>query len=257
MSLRDLCYHKYMNFKDKVILITGSSSGIGHATALKAKEYGATVVIHGKQMTPELQSFAKELGDFAVSFDVTDKEAVKAGVDEVIKKYGRIDALINCVGIPKRVPFMESVDEDWLDVFRVNVLGIVHVCQEVIPHMQSKKYGRIVNIASVRAHDDKVSVCGMPYSITKAAVKSLSAGLAKQYAPHIAVNSISPGYTNTAFAKTWSEETWKHVKNVLIGRIGEPHEIAEAILFLASDNASFITGTDLIVDGGLMKSVAE
>jgi len=241
-------------FENKIILITGSSSGIGKASAKRAKEYGATIIVHGHTETEELKNFANEIDSPAVSFDVNDKNAVVNGVKKIIEKFGRIDSLVNCVGIPKAVSFLESTDEDWLSVYNTNVLGMVHVCQAVIPFMIEKKYGRIVNVASVRAYDEGVGIYSTPYSVSKAGVKSLSAALAKTYAPDIAVNSISPGFTETGFAKTWNEKVWDIARSALLGRVGQPEEIAEAILFLASDKASFITGTDLVVDGGLLKS---
>jgi 3-oxoacyl-[acyl-carrier protein] reductase len=149
---------------------------------------------------------------------------------------------------------LESTDEDWLEAFKVNVLGVVHVCQAIIPYMVKAKFGRIVNISSVRGHSTGAGIFNTPYSTSKAAIRNLSISLAKEFAPFIAVNSVSPGFTNTDFAKTWNEQVWKVVNSSLVGRIGEPKEIGELLCFLVSDKASFITGQDFVVDGGLLNS---
>src|SRR3989344_475780 len=173
--------------KGKTILITGSSSGIGAATAKLAKEYGATVILHGKTESDSLKSLAKEL------------------------------------------------DAEYI------------FCQAVIPFMQKAKTGRVVNIASIRA---SVGTAGKPvYSATKAAIVNLTAVLAKEFAPDVYVNAVSPGYTNTPISKNWDEKVRKQGNTALGGRIAQPKEIAEAILFLASDKASFITGQTIVVDG--------
>ena len=234
--------------KDKIILIAGSSSGIGAATARLAKEYGATPILHGRTESEELKALAKELNADYIFCDVVDKKTVEAEVQKILGKVKRIDTLVNCAGIAPRPSFMESTDEVWLDVFKVNVLGTVHFCQSVIPAMQKAKKGRIVNIASIRAN---MGTVGKPiYSATKAAIANLTAVLAKEFAPDIYVNAVSPGYTDTPITKNWDEKVWKLVSTALVGRIAQPKEIAEAILFLASDRASFITGQTIIVDGG-------
>lgn len=234
--------------KDKVILITGSSSGIGAATARLAKEYGAMPVLHGKTESEDLKALAKELNCEYIFCDVADKSAVDSAVAGVLEKVKKIDVLVNCAGIAPRVNFLESTDDHWLDIFKVNVLGTTHFCQAVIPQMQKNNYGRIVNIASIRAYG---GTSGKPaYSASKAAIVNLTAVLAKEFAPDVAVNSVSPGYTETPIASNWDEKVWEEVKKALLGRIGQPKEIAEAILFLASDKASFITGQTIIVDGG-------
>lgn len=235
-------------FKDKIILITGSSSGIGAATARLAKEYGATPILHGKTESNELKKLATELNCEYIFCDVSDKVAVDKAVTDILQKVKKIDILVNSAGIAPRATFLESTDESWLDIFKVNVLGTVHFCQVVFPIMKENGYGRVVNIVSIRAN---INTSGRAaYSASKAAIVNLTSVLAKEFAPNIAVNAVSPGYTETPIAKNWDAEVWKQVNTALLGRIGQPNEIAEAILFLASDRASFITGQTIIVDGG-------
>ena len=234
--------------QDKIILITGSSSGIGAATARLAKEYGATVILHGRTASEELKKIATELNSESICCDVSDKAAVESEVQGILKKVGKIDCLVNCAGIAPRQGFLETTDEIWLDIFKINFLGTVHFCQAVIPAMKKAQGGRIVNVASIRAN---VGTAGKPaYSASKAAIVNLTAVLAKEFAPDIYVNAVSPGYTDTPITKNWDQEVWKQVNTALVGRIGQPKEIAEVILFLASDRASFITGQTIIVDGG-------
>jgi 3-oxoacyl-[acyl-carrier protein] reductase len=229
---------------DKVVLISGSSRGIGAATARLAKGYGADVVLHGHSESVQLKELAKELSARYITCDVADENEVRAA----FKNIERVDVLINCAGITSPASFSETTDEDWLQVFRVNVLGTVHFCKAVIPLMQKNGSGRIVNISSIRGYG--ITSGRAIYSASKAAIINLTCSLAKEYAPQIAVNVIAPGFTRTDMAKTWNEKIWKQVEQALLGRIGEPNEIAEAICFLGSDKASFIVGQTILVDGG-------
>lgn len=234
--------------KNKIILITGSSRGIGEATARLAKQYGATVVLHGRSESDQLKQLSTELESPYYTCDVTNKSDVGNLVNEVVKQFERVDVLVSCAGITNRAKFLETSDELWLDLFKVNILGTTHFCEAVIPFMLKAGSGRIVNIASIRAYG---ITAGRPaYSVTKAGIMNLTATLAKEFAPHIAVNAVSPGFTETDMSKTWDEDVWKQVNSALLGRVAQPKEIAEAILYLASDKASFITGQTLLVDGG-------
>lgn len=235
--------------KDKIILITGSSSGIGAATARLAKGYGAIPILHGKTESEDLKSLAKELNCEYICCDVADKKAVEAEIKRIFEKVERIDILVNSAGIAPTQEFLESTDDNWIDVFKINVLGTTHFCQAVIPSMQKNKYGRIVNIASIKGYQNMAAPTA--YSASKAAIINITASLAKQFAPVIAVNAVSPGYTDTPMSLTrtlaWAME---RAKTALLGRVAQPKEIAEVILFLASEKASFITGQTILVDGG-------
>lgn len=234
----------------KTILITGSSRGIGAAVARLAHERGAKVVLNGKSKSPELSKFASELNAEVLICDVSDKQAVDSAVAELFVKIKNIDILVNCAGIAKSKPFLEADDELWLEMYNVNTLGTIHVIQAVLPNMQKNKYGRIVNISSIRGISSMSSARAMAYSLSKAAIVNLTSALAKEVAPNITVNSVAPGFTLTDMSKTWNDAVHEQVRTSLLGRAAQPEEIAEAVLFLASDKASFITGQTLAVDGG-------
>lgn len=236
--------------KNKTILITGSASGIGAATARLAKEYGAKVILHGKTESAELKKIAKELKCEYIFCDVADKSAVEGEVKRILKKVKKIDILVNCAGVALSESFLESSDDVWLNILKINLLGTVHFSQAIIPLMKKNHYGRIVNIASIRGHANTSSDARMAYSASKAGIVNLTSSLAKEYAPNIAVNAVSPGFTNTNIAKSWTEKVRMQAQTALVGRVAEPKEIAESILFLASDKASFITGQTIMVDGG-------
>lgn len=241
--------------KDKIILITGSARGIGAATARLAHKRGAKIILNGKTGSEQLINLARELGDApTIVCDIADKQEVEHTFKPIIEKFGRVDALVNSAGIVMPKPFLETDDDNWLDQYKTNVLGIVHTCQVVIPYMQQQKYGRIVNVASTRGHQVLASGRGMGYSASKAAVINLTAALAKEYAPNIAVNAVSPSFTETDMSQTWNDVVRQQVKTALKPRAAKPEEIAESILFLASDAASFTTGQTLLVDGGYIMS---
>jgi 3-oxoacyl-[acyl-carrier protein] reductase len=230
----------------KIVLITGSARGIGAATARMASEYGAQVILHGKTDSPQLRELAGTLKTKYITCDVADAAAVTAALVDA----GRVDVLVNAAGIVRPKPFLDMTDTDWMSEFNTNVLGTIHFCQAVIPGMKERQYGRIVNIASIRGHASMASGRGSSYSISKAAIVNLTSSLAKEYAPHIAVNAVSPGFTETDMARTWNDAVWNQARSALLGRPAKPEEIAQAILFLASDDASFMTGQTVLVDGG-------
>lgn len=237
--------------ENKTVLITGSTSGIGLATARLAKSYGAKVIVHGKEDSSKLDDVVKELDALKIFCDISKKEEVDREIKKLFDQGIKIDCLANVAGMITSKPFLETTDEDWFLSYATNVLGIVHLCQSVIPHMQLNKYGNIVNIASVRAYQQGTLATRLPYSCSKASVINLTSALAKEYAKdNLRVNSISPGGVNTDIAKTWDEATLKRNSNVLLQRIAEPKEIAEVICFFLSDKSSYATGQDFIIDGG-------
>ena len=235
--------------KGKVVLISGSSRGMGAATARLAHAQGDTVVVHGRSETPQLVELAKELAAPYVVCDVSDQVKVKKAVETIVEEYGRINTLINCAGWVKSTPFLELTDQDWLDDFQINLLGTAHFCQAAIPHMGHGS--SIVNVSSIRGIANLARGGALPYSVSKAGVISLTIGLAKELGPKIRVNCVAPGPTETDMAKTWSVEMRESYKTQsLVDKIAQPDDIAKVILFLASDQAGIMTGQVLTADGG-------
>ncbi len=234
-----------------VIFITGSARGIGAATAKLAKSRGWQPILHGRTDSDHLRELAANLNAPYYAADVSDPHAIKEAIQDAHSKLGRLDALVNCAGtvIPKS--FLEIAPEDWEQEYHLNVLGTAYACQGAIPLMQKQANGgRIVNISSIRGLSPTISERTLCYSMTKAAVNALTEALAKEFAPQIAVNAVAPGFTQTDMAERWNDKVWSQVKSALAERPAQPAEIAQAILFLASTEASFITGQTLLVDGG-------
>lgn len=239
----------------KTAMITGGGRGIGRATALAFAREGAQVGIMGKGE----QTLAKAKADAAQQEleletfvgDVGTKGDVDRVVDAFVSRFGRIDVLINNAGIAINRPFAEKSVDDVTEVLRVNLLGTFLMSQAVARHMRASGSGRIVNVGSVRG----VEHCGregvMDYSAAKAAVVSLTKTLAKELAPAINVNVVSPGHTETDLLRGMPEDVRKGmIAGTYLRRFAQPEDIASAILFFASADAGFITGQHLVVDGG-------
>ena len=239
----------------KIILITGSSRGIGKAIAKEAHKEGYTVVIHGRTNSKELQKTHEELiGSLKAFFDVTNKKHTHKAIGKIISQVGKIDVLVNNAGIVQNfIKDISEVDENRaIEEWRTNILGSIHCIQAVIPQMLKRKNGSIINVSSIKGHSNLATMSTFTYAQTKSAVISMTKSLAKTYSPQgIRVNCVSPGYIETDQVKSWNKDTFQRInEGTLLGRIGTPKEIADLVLFLASEKASYITGSDFIADGG-------
>jgi 3-oxoacyl-[acyl-carrier protein] reductase len=228
------------------ILITGSSRGIGAAIARLAKEQGYEVLLHGRSHSSYLIELAKELDSKYLIFDISKEDEVRKALSEI----AQINILVNSAGVNISKSFDNLTDLDWKAVYDVNIFGLANVTRYAIPIMQrSQSVGKIVNIASIKGL--YASVGRVAYASSKAAVISLTTGLAKELAPGILVNAVAPGFTNTEMTdNTWSDRIKKQVDNILLKRLADPKEIAEIVMFLSGNTNEYITGQTINIDGG-------
>ncbi|MFH0837380.1 MAG: glucose 1-dehydrogenase [Candidatus Aenigmatarchaeota archaeon] len=239
-----------MRFKNMTVLITGASRGIGAETAKLFAKEGAVVIINycsDKQSAEKVLSEINNNG-IIIQANISKPDDVNRMFDTISEKYGRLDILVNNAGIVSVKPFMDLTAEDWDRTYKVNMRGMFLCTQSALKLM---KKGSIVNISSIRGLADHGRPPIMDYSTSKAAVISFTKTLAKEVAPNIRVNCIAPGMTNTSLVKKQTKEMLeKFINDIYLKRLIEPQEVAKAILFLASDEASAITGVVLPVDGG-------
>jgi NAD(P)-dependent dehydrogenase (short-subunit alcohol dehydrogenase family) len=250
-----------MRLKEKVAIITGAGSGIGKATAVLFSKQGAKVVasgIHKKDIEDTVKIIKRAGGDaISVQTNVAVPKQVKTMIKKTIESYGRIDILFNCAGVGYSSKFcMGSVadtpEEDWDSVLAINLKSVFLTCKYTIPHMKKNGGGAIVNCSSMHS----IVGCGADaYSASKGGINAVTRALAVDNAKYnIRVNAVSPGPTKTPMIADAlkSNKFKKHLLNTIpLMRIAKPEDIAYAVLFLASDEASFITGHNLVVDGGL------
>jgi len=244
-----------MRFKDKAALITGGGRGIGATTALMMLAEGGKVGIvdvnegNMKNVAETARSKGYQLK--TLIGDVSKKDQVDRFIGDFVKEFGRIDVLVNNAGIVINRPFLEKTAEDWMRTLEVNLIGVFLCAQASAKYMLAQKSGKIINISSIRGIDH----CGregvMDYSASKGAVINLTKTMAKELAPHINVNAVAPGHTLTEMTQPLPEEVKRNmIEGSYLKRMAQPEDIAKAILFLASDDANFITGQLLLVDGG-------
>jgi len=244
-----------VRFKDKIVLITGSSRGIGRATAIAFGKEGARVVVNYLKDRVSADGTVEEIEKvggkaLAIQADVSVEANVKRMIDEVVERFGSIDILVNNAGIVFDVPIMEKTVEQWERTLAVNLLGVFLCTKYVVPHMRGRTGASIVNISSTNCINtpDPTSA---DYDASKAGVISLTKNFAQELAPEIRVNSVAPGWIDTDINKDLPEDYIKEeIDKTALGRWGRPGEIAQAILFLCSEDASYVTGSILVADGG-------
>ena len=240
---------------ERVAIVTGGAQGIGEGICFRLAEEGARVAIFDLNLA-EAKKTAKEIEKsggtaLALKVDVSKSSEVDAAVKQVLSKFGKVDILVNNAGISLTSKVANMTEEIWDRTLDVNLKGVFLCCRAVIPHMKERKYGKIINIASILAL--RGSVYYAHYGATKAGVVAFTQGLAIELGPHnINVNAIGPGIIDTPMAAGDVESEFRQrlIKGIPLRRIGTPRDIANAALFLASDEATYITGQCLYICGG-------
>jgi len=246
-----------MNLVNKVAIVTGAGRGIGKAIAIALAREGANVIVNdidiqiAEAVVREIKSLDRQA--LAIQVDVSDSKEVNRMVQLVLKKFKRVDILVNNAAIIKRGSIEDLTEEDWNRVMDVNLKGAFNCAKAVVGTMKKQRYGKIVNISSIagKIGDLASAPC---YGASKAGMTCLAKSLARELASYnINVNVVAPHAIETDMSKEWSEEKRKNIiANIPLGRMGEPEDIAEAVVFLVSDKAKFITGEVLDVNGGCL-----
>lgn len=246
-----------MDFSDKVVLVTGGSRGIGKAVALAFAKYGAKIAVNyagNREAAEETAVQIEKLGGipFLVQADVSDSDQVEAMVKEVVDKFGTVDILVNNAGIVKDNILLRMKDQEWDSVIATSLRG-TYLCTKFISKLMLKKRtGRIINLSSV------IGITGNPgqanYAAAKAGIIGFTKSTAKEFASrNITVNAVAPGYIATDMTETLPDKAKEEMLKVIpLKRVGQPEDVAQVILFLASPAASYITGQVINVDGGMV-----
>jgi 3-oxoacyl-[acyl-carrier protein] reductase len=243
------------SLKDKVAIVTGASQGIGRDTAMALSEAGAKVAVAARneeKLAALVQDITAKGGEaFAVKMDVADAEQIKAGFKSILEKFGKIDILVNNAAITRDGLAMRMKPDDWEAVLRTNLTG-AHLCiQQALPGMMKARAGRIINISSVVARMGNAGQAN--YVAAKAGLIGLTKAIAIEIASrNITVNAVAPGFVESPMTDVLPDKVKEELKvRIPLGRMGSGRDIAAAIVFLASDEAAYITGQVLDVNGGM------
>lgn len=245
-----------MKLKNKVALITGAGKGIGKAIAIEFAKEGANIIINynkSREGAEKVKNKIEKTGSkvIVIKADVSKKEEIEEMIEKTLNEFKRIDILVNNAGVISAAPLQELTEEDWDKIMDVNLKGVFLCSKAVSKIMIKQKSGKIINISSIYG-----SIFGaeyvMHYCASKAGVANLTKSLAQVLAPHIQVNSISPGNIDTEMTRRAGDDFIKKViEKTPLKRLGKPEEIAKVAVFLASSDSDFITGQNIVVDGGL------
>ncbi len=246
-----------MQLEGKVALVTGASRGIGKAVALMLAENGADIAVNFAGSTAAAEAVAAEIEKMGrrailVQGDVSQTDVCAEMVDKVVKELGHIDILVNNAGITRDTLLMRMKEEDWDAVLNTNLKGVFNCTKAAVKYMAKQRSGSIVNISSVVALMGNAGQAN--YAAAKAGILGFTRSVAKEMAARgIRVNAVTPGFIKTDMTSVLSEKVVAAMEaSIPLARLGEPEDIAKAVLFLVSDNAAYITGHTLHVDGGMV-----
>ncbi len=244
-----------MNFKGKVVLVTGSSRGIGRSIAVKFAKEGASVVINYRSNENEAKAITEIISSYSdcmcIQADVSKEKDVKRMIDTIIERYGHLDILVNNAGIAIDNDFKDRHVKDWQETLNTNLIGVFLTSKYAGKYMLQNQYGKIINISSTNGIDT-IYPYSIDYDASKAGLINMTKNLAIEFAPVINVNAVAPGWVDTGMNDDLSKSYLKsEMERTLLKRFAEPEEIANVVLFLASDMARYIDGETIRVDGGL------
>ena len=245
-----------MNLTGRVALITGASQGIGQACALKLAESGATVALAARnqeKLNEAVQRIAGQGGQAAAfALDVADEEQIKSAIKNVLAQFGKIDILVNNAGITRDQLVMRMKRADWDAVLHTNLTAAYLCIQQVIGSMLKQRWGRIINMTSVFGQMGQAGQAN--YASSKAGLIGLTMAIAREVGSrNITCNAVAPGFIETAMTSALPEDFRQNaLKNIPLGRLGTPQDVANAVAFLASEEAAYITGHTLNVNGGML-----
>jgi len=245
-----------MSLSGRVALVTGASQGIGRACALKLAESGATVALAARNQEKLNQAVQQITGTggqgAAFALDVADEEQIKSAVKSALAQFGKIDILVNNAGITRDQLVMRMKRADWDAVLHTNLTAAYLCIQQVIGSMLKQRWGRIINMTSVFGQMGQAGQAN--YAASKAGLIGLTMAIAREVGSrNITCNAVAPGFIETAMTSGFSEEFKQNaLKNIPLGRIGTPQDVANAVAFLASEDASYVTGHVLNVNGGML-----
>lgn len=237
--------------ENRVVLVTGGCAGIGLAIVRAFLAEGAWVVVNDVSQDRLEAVYGGEDHCIPIAGDIAEADTARRMKETALKRFGRIDVVVNNAGINMRVPFLQLAEQDWRRMMDINLNGCFHVLRQTLPCMAQRRQGCVVNVSSSAAKTPHPTAAAS-YAASKGGINALTRQLALEMAPYgVRVNAVCPGAVETEMTRQWSEEyRQKKLASIPLGRLGSPREVAALVTFLASDQAGYITGETVNINGG-------